>query len=611
MGATNWATSQTVSFATACSGAVCTVQDTGLSSGTEFQFRIVAVNLGGDSDYSNIASNWTVPSPPSGLGVTTLPNSSNTGNLSWTAPPSGTVTGYQIERESPIGGGFNVIVVDTGSTTTTYDDATLTLTTEYNYRVSAINLGGVSLASNEASVTTLSPPTEPLDIVFDLQKVSDNLRVQVSWTAPVDLFGGVLSNYMVERNVDGAGWNFLTNSGTTPSIVDTDIQRGVNYEYRVSATTQIATGLPSVSNSLEFVDGTFDLPLTAIEGNTLESLSSFTKTSGDPISYATNILIVKHDPNNNAITTVASDNNLINTNSSAIVNGNPVGIELTSGTTQLESQYVYETSEFTYTGYLTTIQDGVTHIFTSNNATVAPLNPFGGSVFANEFRDEVTYQTSTVELYAEPAGYDAVIRYQHQDPNIQPFFYAFENIQANNTSISPVLDDKDFYVSVYINPEEFDFVIDDPVTGLAHIECNEDSPLNCPAWDAVYTPSGEVTYSLNPTFGAIEDIPDGIQSDFVTKSFKSPDAPQSFGLEPLGDLFGMPMVFIFIIGLGAVFTGRSAQMGVIFIAVTIGIMIYMGYLNFDFGTSGLSTAVTWGIIIVSMIGGILVGKRWS
>ena len=67
MGASNWSTSQTVSFATACSGAVCTVQDTGLSSGTEFQFRIVAVNLGGDSDYSNIASNWTITAPPSGF----------------------------------------------------------------------------------------------------------------------------------------------------------------------------------------------------------------------------------------------------------------------------------------------------------------------------------------------------------------------------------------------------------------------------------------------------------------------------------------------------------------------------------------------------------------
>ena len=212
--------------------------------------------------------------------------------MSWTAP-SGTVVSYQIERESPIGGGWNIIVADTGSTDTTYDDSSLALTTEYNYRINSINLGGMSLPSNEADITTLSPPSEPYDIVFDLQKISENIRVQVSWTAPSNLFGGTLANYMVERNIDGNGWNFLTNTGTSPSFVDTDnIERGVNYEYKVSATTQIGTGLPSVSNSLEFVDGTFNLPLTAIEGNTLESLSSFTKTFGDPTSYATNILIV-------------------------------------------------------------------------------------------------------------------------------------------------------------------------------------------------------------------------------------------------------------------------------------------------------------------------------
>jgi len=484
------------------------------------------------------------------------------------------------------------------------------LSTDYNYRISSINLGGISVPSASVLITTLSQPDPPTDITFDLQDISSNLRVQLSWVEPVNLQSGTLSGYMMERN-DGTGWAFLANTGTSPAMIDTDVQRGVNYDYRVSATTQIATGSPSVSNSFEFVDGTFDLPLTAVQGNTLESQSSFTKTFGDPVSYATNILIVKHGAVNAGITTVASDNNLILSNSTTIINGNKVGIELTSGVTQLDSQYVYETSVYTYTGYLTTVQDGVTYLFSSTNSTVTPLNPFGGDTFANEFRDELTYQTSTVELYAEPSGYDAVLRYQHQDPTIEPFFYGFENVQANNTSVSPVLDNKDFYVSVYVNPEKFDFVIDDPATGLAHIECNEDSPLNCPAWDAVYTPSGEVTHSLNPTYGAITDIPDGIPSDFVTKSFKSPDSPNGFGLEPLGDLFGMPMVFIFVIGLGAVFTGRSAQMGVIFIAVTIGIMLYMGYISFDFGTSGLSTAVTWGIIIVAMIGGILVGKRWS
>ena len=596
----------TISYTTACTPA-CVIPDTGLSSGTNYNYHLVSNNLGGSSVDSNMVDGWTLADPPSNLTLTTDPNTANTINLNWNAP-SGTTTGYQIDRDD--GNGWVNIVSDTQSLATIYDDGQLQLSSSYSYRIASINLGGIGMFGNVASLTTLSPPDPPTNIEFDLQDIS-GLRVQISWTEPVNLSGGTLSGYLVEKNTDGAGWSILTNSGTTPSIVDLDIQRGVNYEYRTSATTQIGTGLPSVSNSFEFVDGTFNLPLTAVQGNTLESISSFTKTFGDPDTYATKIVIVRHDNDNNAITTTASVADLTLSNSTTISNGNSLGILLSGATTQLDTQYVYETSEFTYTGYLTTVQDGVEHIFASSSSTVTPLNPFGGDTFANEFRDELTYQTSTVELYAEPAGYDAVIRYQHQDPNVTPFFYAFENIQANNTSVSPVLEDTDFYVSVYINPTEFDFVIDNATSGLAHVECNEESPKTCPAWDSIRTPAGELVYSLNPTYGEIEDIPSGIQSDFVTKSFKSPDSINQLGLEPLGDLFGMPMVFIFVIGLGAVFTGRSAQMGVIFIAVTIGIMIYMGYLSFDFGSSGISTAVTWGIIIIAMIGGLFVGKRWS
>ena len=607
-----WTDVDTDTYANLCIGnssGFCEYNAILLDSGSEYNFRIFNTNAGGASEFSTVAGNWTINDAPTGLVVTVDPDNSSESYLSWTAP-SGTVVGYEIQRETPAGNGWSVHIADTGSTSTVHTDGSLTLSTYYNYRISAINLGGMSTTSNESSIITYTPPDPPTGTEFDLQEVSSNLRVQVSWIEPVDLQSGTLTGYMVERN-DGTGWSIIGNTGTTPSLVDVDIQRGTTYEYRISAITNIATGQPSATNSLEFVEGVFSLPLTAVQGNTLESQSSFAKTSGDPVTYATNILIVKHDPDNFAVTTVASNTSLLTSSLSATINGNNVGIELTSGTIQLDTQFVYETSEYTYTGYLTTVQDGVTHVFQSADITVTPVNPYGGDTFANEFRDTVSYQTSTVELYAEPAGFDAVIRYQHQDPTIEPFFYAVENVQATHTNVSPVLDDKDFYVSVYVNPEEFDFVIDNPTTGLAHIECNENSPLTCPAWDAVYTPSGDVTHSLNPTHGAIEDIPDGIQSDFVTKSFKSPDSLQSFGLEPLGNLFGMPMVFIFVIGLGAVFTGRSAQMGVIFIAVTIGIMLYMGYISFDFGTSGISTAVTWGIIIVAMIGGILVGKRWS
>ena len=48
----------------------------------------------------------------------------------------------------------------------------------------------------------------------------------------------------------------------------------------------------------------------------------------------------------------------------------------------------------------------------------------------------------------------------------------------------------------------------------------------------------------------------------------------------MGNLFGVNMVFIFVIALAGIFTGRSAPMGVIFILVTLGIMAFLGYLDF-------------------------------
>ena len=91
---------------------------------------------------------------PTGLTATAASRSSI--NLSWTAPnpPVGTITGYKIERESPIGGGWNIIDANTGNTQRTHTDNGLTSNTQYNYRVSAIYSDHTSMPSNTASATT-------------------------------------------------------------------------------------------------------------------------------------------------------------------------------------------------------------------------------------------------------------------------------------------------------------------------------------------------------------------------------------------------------------------------------------------------------------------------
>ena len=79
----------------------------------------------------------------------------------------------------------------------------------------------------------------------------------------------------------------------------------------------------------------------------------------------------------------------------------------------------------------------------------------------------------------------------------------------------------------------------------------------------------------------------------------------------MGDLFGIPMIFLFVIGLGAIFTGRNAQMGILIMAVTIGVMTALGYIDFNNPDTELDENLPiWGIMIVITILGMFVGKRF-
>jgi chitodextrinase len=130
-------------------------QDTGLTSGTSYGYRVSAIdNVGNESAQSSIAQATTLdsaaPSVPTGVSAT--PISSSVISVSWSASTdtggSG-LAGYRIFRDG---------VFVTQANGTTFTDTGRAASTLYSYRISAIdNALNESAQSTAATATTLAP----------------------------------------------------------------------------------------------------------------------------------------------------------------------------------------------------------------------------------------------------------------------------------------------------------------------------------------------------------------------------------------------------------------------------------------------------------------------
>jgi ankyrin repeat protein len=125
---------------------------TGLTNGTEYRFRVQAINAVGTSAYSKVTNPVTpaitVPGAPT---VATAIAGDGQATVSWTAPASNggsPVTGYVV---TPYIGYFPLPSQAFASTATTQVVTGLTNATTYRFRVQAVNAigtGGYSTASN-------------------------------------------------------------------------------------------------------------------------------------------------------------------------------------------------------------------------------------------------------------------------------------------------------------------------------------------------------------------------------------------------------------------------------------------------------------------------------
>jgi len=243
-------------------------QDSGVSAGNTYRYRVRAYNGVANSSYSAIASgNTNVPATPTDLVAQT--NGPTSIELNWTDNATGE-TGYEVERCTGDACIDFVFFTALPANANNYTDGTVELGNTYRYRVRALG-NGASDYSAVADANTILPAA-PTDLAAIA--VSDT-RVDVSW---VDNALNELQ-YRLERCEGAActGFSVLADlPANTTMYEDATVNPGSAYRYRVRAlngagesdslelTVDVETNVPSLPTNLvgDVAAGQVDLTWT-------------------------------------------------------------------------------------------------------------------------------------------------------------------------------------------------------------------------------------------------------------------------------------------------------------------------------------------------------------
>jgi len=615
--------------------------NTGLLSGNTYEFRVRADNGAGSSAYSNIASatTYTVPSAPQTLNAITFNNVQI--DLTWASPAyvGGGITTYSIYRETPVGGGF-AFIANVSGITLSYNDLGLTQNTVYNYRISATNLVGTGVYSNQDNDKTQGVPDAPINLAYETNGVS---VIDVDWDSPVYTGGVAITGYTIDQ-ATGIGGTFVTvtpNHPATPTEKTyTGLLQDTYYIYRIASKNVYGTGAFSANLTAstfsgiqepENLFGVFD-PVFPYNVDL-----TWSNPFGTPNNEITFYTIQRLATDTITWVTIAVQGNTTSYSDFTLHNQNTNTYRVKGQTIDADGQYtlpeVVSTQLIPQIGNITvtnsTVAGNVLKI--DFNGTINECFPTCqlyqvGIIQNGTFQENipqvvstprtVTAQWSTFYTITEPANTLVLINATTH----------FQNTAGSNSTTVGTI-----YAIVLFDPNDnlfFTHQRNATFTGIDVQFIRQPIPwsLDCEVTEGLFAPVQNFSIanvgSWTDTFGPVKSFNnayvtcyDPLDNDSQILSFTS------FGMtngttavlaftNNLGDFLGVPVPFIFILFLAAIWTGRSASTGIIFMAVAIGAMGVLGYFPDPFSGNALITGGFWALIVLVTAIGVFVGKRY-
>ncbi len=215
-------------------GNILTFQDSGLSDGTTYYYRVTALNEEGEGSPSAEVSASTLGLPGSPLGLTASPSGDYL-HLSWLPPATdggAAINGYMIYRGTSLDRMVAIALVNG----TSYNDPDPQNGLTYHYLVAAVNRVGEGPTAGTSALMVRAPSE-----LEGLTATPSSHRILLTWEPPADDGGTYLVGYRIYRSLSPTSMVLLATVNDT-EYLDIQLENGRTYYYWIAAVNALLEG---------------------------------------------------------------------------------------------------------------------------------------------------------------------------------------------------------------------------------------------------------------------------------------------------------------------------------------------------------------------------------